>query len=135
MNIARITLYVLSLAASIWIVGCGETPNPLKSWKWLGWIQAEQTTGRLAVVVDVKTTIYPDKAITDDYQNFIKTLPKEESYMITDITTTFYEDRTGQHAVNIEIPIDGKYRDYALIYDKSNKRTKLIKYSRGHYQD
>ena len=39
-----------------------------------------------------------------------------------------------QHAVDIEIGINGTSWKHILIYDKNDKRVKLIKYSPGTYQ-
>jgi uncharacterized protein YceK len=89
--------------------------NPLKPWKWLGWTS-------------------PNQAITDDYKAFIKTLPQGEIKFIMDSGIKFFEDGKGQRAVDIEIPLDGTYWNYALIYDNSNKRIKTVRFSSGHYR-
>jgi len=75
----------------------------------------------------------PDKVIMDDYQNYIQKLsPEEKKYMGP---TRFFEDGTGQHALQIETDINGKYIWYhILFYDKDNKRAKVIKYSGGSYE-
>jgi hypothetical protein len=39
----------------------------------------------------------------------------------------------GQHAVKIEIPLNGAYSEHVLFYDKENKRIKVIVYSGGRY--
>ena len=45
-----------------------------------------------------------------------------------------FEDGTGQHAVRIEVDIEGKNAWYhILFYDKDSKRTKVIKYFKGRY--
>ncbi len=46
---------------------------------------------------------------------------------------SYKEDRKGQHAIQIDIPLNGTYRHHVLIYDKDNKRTKVIVYELGHY--
>ena len=89
--------------------------NPIKDWKWLGWDS-------------------PNQAITDDYRNFIKKLPPGESKFIMDGSIKFFENGMGQRAVDIEIPLDGTYWHYALIYDNSNARIKMIRFSSGHYR-
>jgi hypothetical protein len=72
-----------------------------------------------------------NKAITEDYKNYIRTLSPEEQKYIGPIF--FYEDGTGQHAVKIEIGINGTSWVHVLIYDKDNKRIRTIKYSTGRY--
>jgi len=73
-----------------------------------------------------------DKAIKPDYQDYIqKVHPKE------DVGSIFLlEDGTGQHAVSIEIFIKGENASwqYALIYDKDDKRIKVIKYGYRRYE-
>jgi hypothetical protein len=69
-----------------------------------------------------------DKAIKDDYQNYLKKhgcIPIE--------IPSFYEDGTGQHAVKVQIEtMDRDLIVYIFIYDKSNTRTKLMKFFYGH---
>ena len=74
-----------------------------------------------------------DQSIVNDYQDYIKNLsPEEKRYMGS---SQFFEDDTGQHAVRIEVDIDGKDCWYhVLVYDTQNKRVKLIKYFYGRYQ-
>jgi len=43
-------------------------------------------------------------------------------------------DGAGQHAVQIEVALNGKWWRHILVYDKNNKRIKTIKYSPGHYR-
>jgi hypothetical protein len=73
-----------------------------------------------------------NKAITDDYKDYIQTLsPEEKKYMGPH---EFFEDSTGQHAIRIETDINGDQAWYhILIYDKANKRIKVMKYYRGKY--
>jgi hypothetical protein len=73
-----------------------------------------------------------NKAITDDYKDYIQKLSPEEKRYIG--VYGFYEDGTGQHAVKIEVDLGGKDCWYhVLIYDKENKRVKAIKYFYGRY--
>jgi hypothetical protein len=109
MNTTRFTFCIL-LAALVWAAGCASrTPDPLVGWK-------------------VDFDHQPDQAIVKDYQDFIQKLPaKERDYVGT---TDFVEDGTGQHAVSIEVfsnHTNAAWR-YALIYNKENKRIKVIKY-------
>jgi len=73
-----------------------------------------------------------NKAITDDYKAYIQTLSPEEKKSMG--STTFYENGTGQHAIEIIMGINGRYWRHVLIYDKDDKRIKTIKYKTGTYQ-
>ena len=69
-----------------------------------------------------------DKAIKEDYQNYLKTngcIPLEGP--------SFFKDGTGQHAVQIQVEtMDSDLIVYIFIYDKSNNRMKIKKYYNGH---
>ena len=74
-----------------------------------------------------------NKAITDDYRDYIQNLSPKEKEFVGPIL--YFENETGQHAVQIETDIGGKDCWYhILFYDKENKRTKVIKYFYGRYQ-
>lgn len=99
-------------AALVWSVGCA-TPNPLAGWK-------------------VNFDHDLDQTIVKDYQDYIEKLPpKEKKFAYLNHT---FENGTGQHAVQIEIPLNGTWWEHVLIYDKDNKRIKTIKYSPGGYR-
>ena len=70
--------------------------------------------------------------IEKDYRDYIHGLsPAEQQYTHID---SIYKDGTGQHAVKIEIDIDGKDCWYhVLFYDKDNKRVKVVKYFFGRF--
>jgi hypothetical protein len=117
MKMTRFTPQILLLAMFVWIVGCATTaPNPLAGWQ-----------------KDYDTR--PDDPIIEkDCNDFIKTFQPvgQRPAQITGL----YKDGTGQHAANIEI---FKYHqnascEYFLIYDKDDKRIKVIKYGCGRYQ-
>jgi len=74
-----------------------------------------------------------DQSIVSDYQNYIKNLSPKEKECLGPYPATFFENETGQHAVQITIGINGTWWQHVLIYDKENKRIKTIKYSDGHY--
>ena len=72
----------------------------------------------------------PDNAITVDYQNYLQ--KHQPGYFVMD-GVSFYEDGTGQHAVKITVGREGYYTVYIFIYDKSNVRTKIIRWANGGY--
>src|SRR5665213_1643050 len=72
-----------------------------------------------------------NKTVTDDYKSYIQTLSPEEQKRAGPVF--YYEDGTGQHAVEIKIGINGSNWHHVLIYDKDNKRIKKIKYISGNY--
>jgi hypothetical protein len=110
----RFALILLS-AAIFGIAGCA-TPNPLVGWQ-----------------KDYDTR--PDDPIIEkDCNDFIRTFQPvgQRPAQVTGI----FKDGTGQHAANIEI---FEYHQnaswqYVLIYDKDDKRIKVIKYGYTKYQ-
>jgi len=72
-----------------------------------------------------------NQSIVNDYQDYIQKLPPEDKKYMGPVD--FYEDGTGQHAVEIEEALNGTWWVHILIYDKDNKRIKTIKYSPGKY--
>jgi hypothetical protein len=73
-----------------------------------------------------------NKAITDDYKAYIRTLsPDEQKFASVDY---YFDGRGGQHAVQIRIPLNGTWYEHDLFYDKDNKRIKVIKRITGGYQ-
>jgi len=76
--------------------------------------------------------LHSNKVIMDDYQDYIQKLPPEERQYVGPLG--FLEDDAGQHAVRIEIALNGTDWAHVLIYDKENKRIKAIKYVSGHYR-
>jgi hypothetical protein len=114
-----LTMLVLTAGCAwpwVFFTGKGpQHPDPLEEWK-LCW---SQDSNKL------------NKAIVDDYQDYIQKLPAEEKKFIGPIQ--FFEDGTGQHAVRIEIALKGIDWAHVLIYDKENKRMRVIKYAAGRY--
>ena len=98
-------------------------PNPLRGWNCTG-----DTMGNVLSLPADDLPRLP-KAITDDYNDFIKKLPirmgRSESYWIDWVYV--FEDGTGRHAIDIQIQLD-RPEHYALFYDKDNKRIKTIRY-------
>lgn len=113
-----------------------ESPplEPLKGWKPGGEVGCKN--GEMSAEI---SPIPGYKEISDDVQKFVNKLPVDHSpygtrrwcYWIEDMR--FYEDGTGQHAVGFQIPHDGTWWGYVLIYDKNNKRVKAVRYVQGHY--
>ncbi len=69
-----------------------------------------------------------DKATKDDYQNYLQ----KHGWIPIEIPS-FYEDETGQHAVKVQIEnYDHDMIVYIFKYDKSNTRTRIMKYYYGH---
>jgi hypothetical protein len=119
MKIIQFTVCFL-LAMFLCGFGCSSpkpTPDPLAGWK----------------VLFSKDYEKLDKAIAVDYRDYIQKLPPEERKFVDDYSIWFYEDGTGQHAVRIEIPLNGTTWEHVLFYDKDNKRIKVIKYANGRY--
>jgi hypothetical protein len=133
----KIPLFILLVAALVFVAGCESTTNPLVAgWKSVAPISC--SGGEMSATVD---TLPGYKAITDDVQIFVNTLPilkdpfgfGDRRYCYWIHAVTLFEDGTGQHAVKIEIPLDGTYQNYVLIYDKSNVRIKTMRFASGHY--
>jgi hypothetical protein len=100
--------------------GCSSskpTPDPLAGFHWSSLVNLDN-----------------NKAITDDYKDYIQKLPPKEKGYIGDVS--FFEDGTGQHAVSIEV-FEGNQNAswrHILIYDKENKRIKAIRSGYRRYQ-
>ena len=111
-------VFLVVVAIFVFGFGCNTSkpiPDPLAGWK-------------LCQSQDPK---YLDQAIRDDYQGYIQTLSPEERRSAGPIH--LFEDEMGQHAVKIDIGVNGTSWEHVLIYDKDNKRIKTIKYAIGHY--
>jgi hypothetical protein len=78
-----------------------------------------------------------DKAIVNDYEAFIQGLPPKERMLVHKYNIEPLINNKGEHAIRFEIGIDGIFDgtwwDYMLIYNKDNKRIKVIKYANGKY--
>jgi hypothetical protein len=111
----RLTFYIL-LMVFICGVGC-VSPQPVRD-PLAGWKPdfSHQT----------------DQAIINDYQDYIRTLPAKKEQFV--ISTEYFEDGMGQHAIAIQTGENGSVWKHVLIYDNGNKRTKVIKYYNGRYQ-
>jgi hypothetical protein len=109
---------LLLLAVIFWITGCSApkpAPDPLVGWK----------------------RVYlsePNKAIVEDYRDYIQKLPPTEKKFVDEYSVDFFENDTGSHAIKIEVLLNGTYWEHVLVYDRNNKRINTIKYSAGHYR-
>jgi hypothetical protein len=70
--------------------------------------------------------------VVDDYQKFIS----HEHLGLSDVIKGFYEDGTGRHAVEFVAfpPNQNATWNYVIIYDKENKRSKIVRYNHIKYQ-
>jgi hypothetical protein len=120
MKTIRFAFYFLS-TGFIYALGCSApkpAPAPLSGWRYLLHVGHSHL----------------DRAIVDDYWDYIHRLPLEEEKLIGKYSIDEFEDTTGQHAVKIEIPLRGTYWEHVIIYDQNNKRTKVMKYKGGRYR-
>ncbi len=114
----KIIQFIVCCLLAMFLCGFGcssskPTPDPLAGWQ-----------------KDYKSRP-GDQIIEKDYKAYIQTLsPEEKKYMGG---TNFFEDGTGQHAVRIEVNLNGATWYHVLLYDKDNKRIKVIKYVAGFY--
>lgn len=107
--------FLVMLTAFVWAVGCaglGHHPDPLAGWK-------------------VDFHYPPNQTIVNDYQDYIQKLPPGEKKYLG--PSEYFEDGTGQHAVRISVLLNGTEWAHILIYDKDNKRIRVIKYAAGRY--
>lgn len=116
MNIARLTLFVL-WATFVWGIGCSAQKHDPALQGWKHYFNAKL-----------------DKAVIDDYRDYIQKLPPEERKFVSDTSVEPLENDAGGHAVKIEIPLNGTYWEHLLIYEKENKRIKTLKYKSGQYR-
>ena len=107
---------LLLSATLVWTVGCADLfphSDPLAGWQ--------------RYSVD-----YIDKEIIKDYEAFIQTLPREERIQLDKYAPHPYENGKGSHAIRFDVGIREFFVDriwyYVLIYDKENKRVKVIRY-------
>jgi hypothetical protein len=114
------------VAATLWVAGCATSSlDPLADWTFRpfpGW----------GVNPNGHNNNTLDKVITDDYQDFIL----KHKLSVAGAISGFFEDGTGRHAVKFDtyVPNQNATLTYALIYDKDNKRTKVIKFDYHRYQ-
>ena len=73
----------------------------------------------------------PSQTVEKDYHEYLQTLPPNEKSVAG--VQSWLKDGTGQHAIVIQVPLNGTSWRHVLIYDKDNKRIKTVKYITGHY--
>lgn len=77
----------------------------------------------------------PSRTIVKDYQDYIQMLPTKQRNDV--LVKHYYKDGTGQHAVQIEVGVTGIFNgtlwEHILIYDKDDKRIRVMKYVGGKY--
>jgi hypothetical protein len=118
MNIIQLSFCVL-LAGSFCWNGCelfASHTNPIAGWEVADYVGQ------------------PNEMIVKDYQDFIQTLPAKEKSLVDSASISYFKDATGQHAIKIEIPQNGIWWEYVLIYGKDNERIKTVKYTSGGYR-
>jgi uncharacterized protein YceK len=110
--------------------------DPLKGWSsWYFLDDEPQPAGSYNKTTKTWSETRPpkhpplDQAIKDDYKKY---LDKHEPGYFAD-GPTYFEDGTGRHAVKIQVGRNGFYKIYIFMYDKSDKRIKVIKYGDGGY--
>jgi hypothetical protein len=120
-NTIRFQVWIL-LAAFISIAGCVPrlASNPLEGWKGLG----------SAFVIKCPF----GESVVEDYQSYIQTLSTKEKLYVHNHDIRFFETADGRRAVEIAIPIDGKWWKHVLEYGKDNSRIKVIKYTSSRYR-
>jgi hypothetical protein len=73
---------------------------------------------------------YFDKELQTDLEAYITSLPGRQRDHIVGLT---FCELNGQHAVRITIALNGSDWAHVLIYDKNNKRIKVVKYVSNSY--
>ena len=107
MTVTRFTSCVLSVAF-FGIVGCAtRTSNPLAGWK-------------------IDSDYQPSQAVVSDYRDYVKKLPEKERSCLSALE--YFEDGQGQHAIRREQRVGDTSCYLVLIYNRENKRIKVMKY-------
>jgi hypothetical protein len=121
MKTTRIAAHFSILIALCLITGCitsikPPAPDPLVGWTF-------RVFDDFAVPSD-QHHYHLDKAITHDYQVYIA----NNKLDLIGAIRGFYEDGTGQSAVEFEAERGHSYWRFVLIYNKDNKRIKTVKF-------
>jgi len=118
MKTIKFTFVLILLATSICWTGCEvfvRHSSPLAGWNSSSLVNFQN-----------------NKVISDDCHAYISNLPTKLRNGVGPLE--YFEDGKGQHAVLIAIAQNGTDWAHVLIYDKDNKRIKIIKYISGHYR-
>jgi hypothetical protein len=120
MKITKLSFCLLILFS---VSGCATGRNALQGWK------ADQKAHGGCPF---------DKSVCDDYKHYIDKLSSDQKAILRDWDISFYEDGSGRHAVMIRNvrKLGWVYNytyNHVLIYDKSNRRIKVIRYRTGRY--
>jgi hypothetical protein len=107
------------LAVSFLAVGC-VAPKPVSE-PMSGWNRLPDRDQSL------------NKSLIDDCQSYVRPL-RAEGHFIDDSDIWFFQNGSGQHAIEIEMTTDRRQLVHVLIYDKNDKRIKVIKYASGWYR-
>jgi uncharacterized protein YceK len=95
-------------------------PDPLKGWTYHPFPENRRFGS-------VTNTL--DKAIVDDYQGYIA-----KKGLSAAVVSGFYEDGQGHRAVEFEASASGNESwHFAIIYNKQNKRVKVVRFGRERY--
>ena len=117
------SLFWLLLLIVFFVSGCATGRYPLEGWK---------------ATRKPREGCPFDKAICDDYKRYVDRLSSEQKAILSDWDIEFYEDGNGRHAVMIRNVwkagwVFNHTYNHILIYNKRNKRTKVIRYRTGTY--
>ena len=76
------------------------------------------------------------KTVEQEARAYFQILPAEEKHWLgNDDHINYYEDRTGQHAGVLDAFHDSEFWAVALIYDRDNRRIRVLRYSWGSYME
>lgn len=132
----RIASVLLLMALAIYCVGC-RTPNPLAGWKNEATVKGDNVDdlrgGKNSTIPEsqrARLSSMP-KGVMDDCMEFIRKKESSHKYFIDWVSVC--SDGTGRWAVAIDTLKDHTYVNYILIYDKTGKRVKTIRRTKGSY--
>jgi hypothetical protein len=114
---------MLKLAAALLVIvsGCSQPPpsqqNPLQGWH--------------CIMTDSPKL---DRAIVDDAMMYAQTLVTERTPRISRSNLSFFEDGTGMHAAEIQVPANGTILVHVLFYNQKGERTRTTTFIGGHYR-
>ena len=111
-TVERISIWIALGLCLMTVFGCSNLkpePDPLA-----GFYRADEAN------------LAKNKAIVDDYEDYLQKLPPKQQ---GPTQILFYENQAGQHAVWMEI-FEGNENaswQHVLIYDRDNKRIKVVR--------